>query len=195
MFDTLLGLGASMNYDAWRGATSNNPNYMGQNGMWSDAGLNRYFRDYDKSINLDLMRNQYELEKDLSSSAYQRAVADMKKAGINPAAMAGVNAQQASSPNISSNYHSSAGAVSRSMNFGGAGLDSLFNSILANDSTAAKIAANELRDNAIHAHRMEELRERYSLTNAINREKNIEYLSKADYYDEMARTIRHRRGW
>lgn len=202
MFDTLLGLASSMNYDTWRSGTSNNPNFMGQNGLWSDAGLNRYFRDYDKSINLDLMRNQYELEKDLSSSAYQRAVADMKAAGLNPAAMAGVNAQQASTPNIGSNYHSGAGSVSHSMNFNSSGFESLFNSILSNDAQAAKIAADELRDNAKFEHKMEEMRESSALAHEYKLkemrskyryENDVNKNPKADYYDEKATELRMKR--
>lgn len=138
-------------------------------------GISRNLNDQSQELALQRMQSEQEFnaaqaqiqrqwEERMSNTAYQRAIADMKAAGINPASIGA--SQAASTPNASM---ASAGSGSAGMaNFTGSRLGSGFNNILSSalngliskDRDAAKYLANEIRDNAKHAHRVEEMRER-----------------------------------
>ena len=186
----------------------NNPKEFG-----SDAYLTQYFKDYDKAISDYFMNKQIDYNKwaldyqtNLQNTAYQRAINDMKAAGINPASLSGAQVSSASSPNplsLSSGYHSGSQAAS---NYPGYAKDSAFSSLassamiaaMAKDNNIAKLMANELVDNAKHAHRIEEIRESYQLKGALKEqqhahERDINHNPKADYYDELATALRYKR--
>lgn len=150
---------------------------------------------FNKSIQHDkeMQQLQYELNKNLSSTAYQRSIADLEKAGINIASLAGVSASPASasvgSPSsnaalsLSGINHSGARTNARMMNNpysdSSALGTSLFNAMVAKDSRAADIAKQELIDNARHAHKMEEIAESKNLRDAEARLSN----AKARYQE------------
>lgn len=179
----------------------------------SDSWTTQYFKDYDKAIsdyflekNIDYNKWALDYQKNLQNTAYQRAVNDMKAAGINPASMAGAQVSAASSSNplsLGSSNHSGSQASS---NYPGFARDNAFSSLassamiaaIAKDNNAARLMANELVDNARHMHKIEELRESYEMKGQLLERKNqfsgdVNHNPKADYYDELATALRYKR--
>ena len=174
----LIGAGINQGAREWNNNIKN---------ALSDASLTQYFKDYDKAISDYFLDKQIDYNKwaldyqtNLQNTAYQRAVSDMKAAGINPASLAGVSASSAQSPNplgVNSSYHSgSQSAVSRSNLLDGVGIGSTINSavnaMIAKDRDASRLLAAEIVDNAKHEHRMEELKESFEWKQALQAEKH-----------------------
>lgn len=155
---------------------------------------------------MDFEKEMFNKQVALQNSAYQRAIADMEKAGINPASLAGVDMQPAYTPSagaMPSGGSPSSGHAAM-MSFNGARLDfgsemfnSAISSMLAKDRDAAKYVASEMIDNARHVHRMEELNEKHQMDLARDYEnnrsrhkyQNEKEAAQADYYSAMANSI------
>lgn len=141
------------------------------NGWRSDYQVATDLRDYDKNIADYFLDKQMAYNKDMASTAYQRAMADMQAAGLNPASMAGVSAQAASSPGVSASYKPGGSYSSAAHNYTNNFLEASFvnsavNAAIAKDKNIASKLASEIVDNARHAHAMEEIEEAKSLKSA-----------------------------
>lgn len=175
-----------------------------QNRGWkSQKEYEDYRADYDKAISDYFLDKQMDYNTQMSNTAYQRAIADMQAAGINPAAMAGVNAQPANAMAANGVSHpgmrTNAQMNTRPFDLGASQLAaSAIYSVIAKDHDAARLMASEIVDNARHAHKMEELRENYQFKDALDSKKyqhenDIKNNPKADYYDELATSLRFKR--
>lgn len=131
-----------------------------------DANMARINQNY--ALDQMALANQYNLTMD--STKYQRQIADMVAAGVNPASLAG-------SAIAGANVHGSntagvSGGRSGIIGFSSAGnpigsmMSSAMNAMLAKSNKAADIAKQELVDNARHMHRMEEIAEYKQLNEA-----------------------------
>lgn len=67
-----------------------------------DTGINTWQKYEDRKFNAEEAEKQRSWEQEMSNTAYQRSVADMKAAGINPAMMYANNGQGATTPTGSS---------------------------------------------------------------------------------------------
>lgn len=176
-----------------------------QNNKMTEADLQEYMKNVDLNNSMAMLKAQQDYNTQMANSAYQRAVVDMEKAGLNPASMSGVNAQAAASPTANASYHSSAVNASADKLFSDKAFSSLATSgllaMLSKDKQAAKYLADEFIDNAKHAHRIEELQERYSLAGALKKDeqawkmyhdyyKNREHEWKSNYYEEIVEAMR-----
>ncbi len=93
----------------------------------------------------EMLQNAYDYQTEMSNTAYQRAVADMKAAGLNPALMFN-NGQAASSPNAGTTGASIPnGASANSAGGGGAGnmLNGMISLINAHNTSKAIDANNK----------------------------------------------------
>lgn len=130
-------------------------------------GVNKDLAHDARVFNANEAQKQRNWEQYMASTQYQRAMSDMKAAGINPASLSGVNAQPSSVP-------SGASASSSAPSFGSStftGLSDIVNSavkgVFAKDRNAARLLASEVRDNARHGFRMEELQEAHDLKSQL----------------------------
>lgn len=131
-----------------------------------DANMARISQNY--ALDQMALANKYNIEMD--STKYQRQIADMVAAGLNPASIAG-------SAIAGSNVHGSntvglPGGRAGVLGYSSAGnplgsmMSSAMNAMLAKSDKAANIAKQELVDNARHLHRMEEISEYKQLNDA-----------------------------
>lgn len=188
----LLGPLAS---DAMNRETTANENELARQHDQIMAGISQ-------SNALAQLSMQNKFNKEMDSTKYQRQIADMIAAGLNPAsvagsAVAGGNVHGANAVGTSGGHagvlgYSSAGNPLGSM------MSSAFNAMLAKSDKAANIAKQELVDNARHLYKMEEISEAYKYKQALQaanfaHNNDFDNNPKADYYDELARTLRAKR--
>lgn len=102
-------------------------------------------------------------QEQMASTNYQRAIADMEAAGLNPASLVGSSPSGALAPSTAAVSAGAGSKPSSGVSVSGAGMSALMssaiNGMIAKDRDAAKYLADEMRDNARHAHKMEEIRE------------------------------------
>ena len=124
-----------------------------------DANMARISQNY--ALDQMALANKYNIQMD--STKYQRQVADMIAAGLNPASLAGSAVAGASvhGSNTAGVPGGRAGVLGYSSggNPLGSMMSSAFNAMLAKSTQAANIAKQELVDNARHMHKMEEIAE------------------------------------
>lgn len=75
---------------------------LGLAGTLTSVGVSAYQSKKDREFNSAEAEKQRSFEEEMSSTAYQRSVADMKEAGLNPAMMYANGGQGASTPTGSS---------------------------------------------------------------------------------------------
>lgn len=130
-------------------------------------GANKDLAHDARVFNANEAQKQRDWEQYMASTQYQRALTDMKAAGINPASLSGVNAQPSSVPSGASASQSAPSFSSSTFS----GLSDIVNSavkgVFAKDRNAARLLANEVRDNAKHGFRMEELQESHDLKSQL----------------------------
>lgn len=132
-----------------------------------DVGMTAWQYKHDSDIlnkqqdfNALEAQKQRDYEERMSNTAYQRAIADMEAAGINPASITGTSGASTPSGATATSSGYSRGGYNTPLKAGDLSImSSAINGMLAKDRDAAKYLADEFRDNARHAHKMEEIRE------------------------------------
>lgn len=134
---------------------------------------------------LEAQKNR-EWQEKMSNSAYQRAIDDMTKAGINPASLGGAQVVGASTPSggsASASMPSVGSSGASSAHFGSSNMAGVFSHLassalygmFANDRQAAKTLASEIQDNAKHAYKMQEINERINGNKAVQELRNSSF--------------------
>lgn len=150
-------------------------------------GANKDLQHDARVFNAQEAQKQRDWEQYMSNTAYQRQVADMRAAGINPASLSGATAGGSSTPAGSSASTSAPGFSSNSFGDMNSIINSAIKGVFAKDRQAAELLSREVLDNARHGHRMEEMQEYL--------DSSYKYKEYLQQQREDARESRKQRDW
>ena len=122
-----------------------------QNNWMTTADLQEYMKNVDLKNSMKMLEAQQDYNTKMANSAYQRAVADMEAAGLNPASMYG-SAQAAAIPSATAQYHPGAAHSASGNLFNTIGttnmVNSAINAAISKDKNIANQMAAEIVDKA-----------------------------------------------
>lgn len=136
-------------------------------------------------------QKQRDYEREMSNSAYQRAIADMEAAGLNPASLSGTSSPASTPSGASANAHTVSNGAHRGYNFNLGDLgSSMFSSavqhMLAKDRDAARHVSQAMVDNAREYSIAEERAEKIK---AYQAKAELDHVKKSFYENKLYNEI------